>query len=651
MNQAKHYSAKSRHNPPLLGLITLVTIVYLLYYLWWRATATLNPQAPVFSWVLWLAEAFGAFNYLLFAWMTHDVSPKVRGRAPKAGIKVDILVPTYNEDPEILEATLTGCNRIAYPHKTYVLDDGKREAIRELAMNLGCCYITRPTNEHAKAGNINFALSMTDGEFIVILDADMIPQPGFIDRALGYFEDRKLALVQMPQEFYNQDSIQHDQKAPDWHEQSLFFRVIQPGKNHTNSAFWCGSPSIVRRAALEDVGGVATETITEDIHTSVRLHSRGWSTLFLNEPLAFGIAPQTIKSFLLQRLRWAQGTMQLYRSSESPLWVHGLSWQQRLSYLSSFLAYFEAFQKLTLLMTPTLIILFNIFPMQVNASTFILHWVPYFALSILANQVGGRGYFRYYKTEKYNILKMMIFIQSTLTLFQRSSLKFKVTPKSVDDSVYTNERKTLRLYMGIFGFITGTILYGFLQVIIKHGTALGLETALIALFWAVYNAMLIFTGVQGVLRKQHERKQYRFPVDLDAEICDSKFSAVVAKVRLTNLSITGAGLISYGKGPVDGSGLLLHFDTPDQKCIYLPIDKIHHKHKDSSGQLRAGLSFARRTGIYRERLFAYLFIDVLADQILDGGVGRRRLPSPDGAPGRGQLPAFIPARVFENAGE
>jgi len=86
------------------------------------------------------------------------------------------------------------------------------------------------------------------------------------------------------------------------------------------------------------VGGVATENITEDIHTSVRLHSRGWSSLFVNEPLAYGIAPQTIQSFLLLRLRWARGAMQLYRGGQSLLWIPGLSLSQRVSYLSSFLA-------------------------------------------------------------------------------------------------------------------------------------------------------------------------------------------------------------------------------------------------------------------------------------------------------------------------
>ena len=640
MNEPKQTIAKNRSNPLLLGFISVVSIIYMLHYLWWRATATINPHAPVFSWLLLLAEAFGVFNYILFAWMTHDISSKAPFYRPKHGVTVDIFVPTYNEDQEILEATLTGCKKITYPHKVYVLDDGKRPDIEKLALQLKCNYIARPTNDHAKAGNINYALSRTNGQFIVILDADMIPQPDFLDQTLGYFEaNEKLAFVQMPQEFYNRDSIQHDQGTPDWHEQALFFRVIQPGKNHSNSAFWCGSPSVVRRKALEDVGGVATETITEDIHTSVRLHSHGWSSLYLDEPLAFGIAPQTVKSFLLQRLRWAQGTMQLYRSKDSPLWIKGLSWQQRFSYLSSFLAYFESFQKLGFLLTPTLIILFNIFPLQVDAAMFLLHWVPYFAINVLANQMGGRGFFKYYNTEKYNVLKMIIFIESTLTLFSGRRLNFKVTPKSVGDSVYEDERRALVLYMGIFGFLTGTIIYGFLRIIILHGTILAFEAALVAIFWATYNAMLVFAGIHGVLRKQHDRRHYRFPVRLDGEIYDSNSPAAFARVRLENLSISGAGLVLREKSwghrgslmllSISGAGLIspekswenqgdlmLHFDTPDDKCIILPIEKILPARMDAGGQVHIGLSFARQPSIYRDRLFEYLFIDISANQAL-----------------------------------
>jgi cellulose synthase (UDP-forming) len=616
MKYATNAPRGDNHQIPLLyRIISAISIAYFLYYLWWRAASTLNPDALVFSWVLLLAEAFGVLSYILFSWMTQDISPNRTSKPPRTGLSVDIFIPTYNENIEILEATMVGCRKIKYPHRTYILDDGKRDEIKKLATLLGCIYLSRPTNEHAKAGNINYALTKTSGEFIVVLDADMVPQPDFLDRTLGYFEDEKLAFIQMPQEFYNQDSIQHDQGQKHWHEQSLFFRVIQPGKNHSNSAFWCGSPSVVRRKALEEVDGVATETITEDIHTSVRLHRNGWSSFFLNEVLAYGIAPQTIKSFLVQRLRWAQGTMQLYRSSESPLWIKGLTVRQRLSYLSSFLAYFESFQKLILIMMPVFIIMFHIFPMRVSVLDFLLHWAPYFALNVWANSIGGRGYFRYFQTEKYNILKMAVFVQSTLTLFHTRSLQFKVTPKSVDDSVYKEERRTLRVYMVILGAMTGAIFYGLFRTIFQPTTSLEKEAYLIAIFWAGYNAMLIFIGIHEVLEKSHERKQYRFPVNLRGELHHGGYVGDVLNVQVENFSITGASLILDHQYLADNnSRFLLHIHIASRKLIVLEIGKIHRQVRDAEGRIHVGISFIDKQDFYRERLFEYLFVYVPAMQ-------------------------------------
>ena len=610
MQHSKNSPLSKIRESRLIKWVSAVSIAYFIYYLWWRASSTLNPAAPVFSWILLLAEAFGVLSYLLFSWMTREISPIRPHRAPKAGLSVDVFIPTYNESLEILEATMVGCNTIAYPHKTYVLDDGRREEVRRLAERLGCDYLTRPSNEHAKAGNINHALGFTHGEFIVILDADMVPQRDFLHRTLAYFEDKKLAVIQLPQEFYNQDSIQHDGKSSEWHEQLLFFRVIQPGKNYSDSAFWCGSPSLVRRVALEQIGGVATETITEDIHTSVRLHSHGWSSLFVNEPLAFGIAPQTIRAFLLQRLRWAQGTMQLYRSAESPLWVPGLSLKQRLSYLSSFLAYFESFQKLILLLTPTIIILFNVFPMRVNVFVFMAHWLPYFGLNVLANQLGGRGYFRYHQTERYNILKMIVFIESTLILFQRKALTFKVTPKTVDQSVYQKERQALRLYFAILGMLVVTIGLGFLKVTRLGVGGLGMDSAFFALGWALYNALLVLSGVRMVLSKPHERKQYRFPVALEGYLLSEKPFAQPARVWVENLSTQGAGIMTVNADSLDGGELFLQLDAHGARRIQLPVSQLHVSRQVLGAQYYFGLSFAQRQDADRERLFEYLFVDL-----------------------------------------
>jgi cellulose synthase (UDP-forming) len=596
------------NNSPLIKVFSCAAAIYFVYYLVWRAVNTINPDFQFFSWLLWGAEAFGVVSYILFAWITADISPITPHKKPDAGKQVDVLVPTYNESLEILEATLIGCREIRYPHTTYILDDGNRPQVKKLAERLGCKYIARPTHEHAKAGNINYALTKTKGEFLVVLDADMVPQPEFLDRTLGYFNDPKLALIQLPQEFYNLDSIQHAKNQTSWHEQSLFFRVIQPGKNHSNSAFWCGSPSVVRRSAIESIGGVATETITEDIHTTVRLHSRGWKTLFINEALAFGIAPQTIRAFLLQRLRWAQGTMQLYRSKESPLWIHGLSWKQRFSYLASFMAYLESFQKFILITLPVIILTFNIFPMRVNFLEFFLRWGIYFGLNLLANQIGGRGVFHYFKTEKYNLLKTIIFMQSTLTLFSKKPLSFKVTPKEVDDNVYRQERKSMRWFMGFLGFLVGAMAYSLFHIYTSDVTPATADMLAVAFFWASYNSLIIIMALREVFSKRHERKQYRFPVQAKGRLYGQPLDVPYLKANLYDLSISGAGITVKGKLPVDVLDLRLEIIPGDFSSFTVPVKKVFLRGDSGAQFSRVGTLFAEDLGPQREMLFEYLFI-------------------------------------------
>ena len=596
------------HNPPFLGLINIITVVYLAYYLWWRVTASLNPQAPFFSWILLIAEGFGVVNYLLFAWMTRTVAPARPFFTPRPGLSVDIFIPTFNEDLDVLQATICGAMGIRYPHLTWVLDDGRRPEVEALARRLGAKYMTRPDSQHHKAGNINHALQHTGGEFIAILDADMVPQPDYLDRTLGYFEDDKLALVQMPQEFYNQDSIQHDSRRRYWHEQTLFFRVIQPGKNHTNSAFWTGSPSVMRRAALEDIGGVATETVTEDIHTSVRLHSRGWMSYFLNEVLAYGIAPQTINSFLLQRLRWAQGTMQLYRSQDSPFWKPGLSFRQRISYMASFLAYAESIQKILLICTPTIIILFEVFPMSVNGLSFVMHWLPYFFLTILANKIAGRGYFNWFQTEKYNLLKTIIFLQSFLWLIWPKPLKFQVTPKSVDNNVYKKERGSLRAYMVLFGIIIGVSFAGIARLSTGLSTAVHPTHYAVAIIWAVFNAGIILLGIRDVLSKKHNRREYRFPFKTPATLFSVGEKSLIT-VMIENISYHGVGFKVSDKVELPRDQLSIYFQTPTDEYLVLPLSTLK-VHKRWFGHRWVGAKFELPVEEDHRRLTELLFVSL-----------------------------------------
>jgi cellulose synthase (UDP-forming) len=271
--------------PALVRSLCLLAIAVNVYYLAWRLLGTFNPQALWLSALLWAGEAYGLVVLTLHIFLTWDTRVLERRFGlrpgedlsaavlpPPAPHSVDVFVPTYNESVGLLRKTVIAAREMTLPHRTWVLDDGRRSEVEQMCEELDVGYLTRSSNEHAKAGNINAALACTDGEFVVVLDADFIALPQLLERTLGHFErDDKLAFVQLPQTFYNADSIQHVDggSGSSWHEQSLFYDVIQPGKNRWNAAFWCGSPAVIRRTALESVGGAATSTITEDILTSI----------------------------------------------------------------------------------------------------------------------------------------------------------------------------------------------------------------------------------------------------------------------------------------------------------------------------------------------------------------------------------------------
>lgn len=594
------------HRPRVAHALAVMTAAYLVYYLVWRASETLNPAALAFSLVLLAADAQGIVSFFLFAFMTWNLETRPPFRLA-AGLTVDVFMPTFNEPVEVLEATLTGCAGITYPHTTYVLDDGRRPEVEALAARLGCRYLTRPDNRHAKAGNLNAALARTGGEFIVILDADTVPQPDYLDRTLGYFVDERVALVQLPQEFYNLDSVQHvtgESTSSVWHEQTLFYRVIQPGKNRWNAAFWCGSPSVVRRAALDSVGGVATETVTEDIHTTIRLHGRGWKTIFHDEVLAYGIAPQTLEAFAIQRLRWAQGAMQLLRSRENPLIAPGLTLAQRLNYVASMGTYFDAFQKLVYVLTPAMILLTGALPLRVDAVSFLLHWAPYMLLGMLANMALGRGYFRYLRVEEYNLLKMFTFAWAATILVWPRPLRFRVTPKAVKGGVALRERRQVAPNLAVLGFVALSMVIGAANLLWRlFGAHQDRGIAVATMFWATVTGAVLAFGIVDVLRRFHQRSSYRFPTRIPATISAKRGARGPATVY--DLSRHGAGLLtSADLRP--GARVSTTLRLPDGPVTVSA--RVAHLRTLPNGQRIVGIRFRSLEDASARRLLAFLFV-------------------------------------------
>ena len=568
---------------PIARVIALVALFYTFYYLWWRTFNSLNIAMLWFSLPLLFAEIHGAINSFLFMFMTWDQKPVAHPAAP-AGRTVDIFIPTYNEDLSILRMTILGAKNVQYPHETWVLDDGRRPELRELCESMGVHYLTRENNAHHKAGNINAALAQTSGEFIAIFDADQVPLPKFLDNTLGYFVDEKVAFVQTPQEFYNLDSVQHKtdwQKGQSWHEQSLFYNVIQPGKNRWNSAFWCGSNSVMRRSALLSVGGIATETVTEDIHTSLRVHSAGWKSIYHNEMLSMGLAPQDFQAFTVQRLRWGQGAMQVLRR-ENPFFKVGLSLGQRINYIASMITYFEAFQRLIYTLAPALVLLTAILPLHVSVLPFVLHFLPYFALGMLANFALGKGHFRPMETERFNLLKMATFIKASLALVGIEPKAFKVTPKAASKGIGAIARLAWPYY-ALMGVLLVSMAVGGLRLAGLFGGAEGNSAALLASEgWALFNIFIIMGAIRVVMKHVTRRNTYRFPLQahVNVHVKNRSLSGVT-----TNIHEQGLALLLSEPLP-EGTNAHIEMQLPNGIVEgTLVVRGCHRTHETSDGKL------------------------------------------------------------------
>lgn len=490
------------------GLV-LLSIGVTSYYLYWR-TGTFNPDAPLFSAILYAAEVYGFITSLMFFFMVWNLKER-RTRPAPPGYRVDVFIPTLNEDLETLEKTIKGCLNMRYPHRTYVLDDGNRRKVRELCEKLGCYYIARKDNKHAKAGNLNHALTRTDGDLIAIFDADHVPEPDFLEKTLGYFWDERVAFVQTPQDFYNVDSYQHRiVRGKLWHEQSLFFKVIMRGKDRHNATFFCGSCAVIRRKALEDIGGFATGTVTEDIHTSIRLHAKGWKSVYHPETLAYGVAPSTMKPFKTQRERWGQGAMQVLLR-DNPLWVRGLTIKQRINYIASMTTYFDGFQKLIYYVAPVVVLLTGTFPISVSLAEFLPIFIPHMVLSIWAFEEMSRGYGKFLLLEQYNMARFVSFMKSVIGFFRFGKLGFRVTDKKVNGN--SRFREVIPQFLVFVLSLTGIV-----WAIVNFPKLVNRDLYLANMFWALINLGLATGCVAWTLGKKQLRRDFRFPANFPARI-------------------------------------------------------------------------------------------------------------------------------------
>ncbi len=522
-------------NEGVIRCAAIVAVTWGAVYLGWRAIDTWHGIEPVLFLLLFACEFFGWAMLVSFCFLAWRIPPTTRPpiRQPH---RVDVLVCTYNEGLDVLEATLLGCAGISYPHETWVLDDGRREAVRALAEQTGARYVTRPDNCHAKAGNINHALRVVDGDLLLVLDADHVPQPDILDATVGYFDDPKVALVQTPQDFSNHDSFQHFETGR--HDQSMFFEVILAGKDRHNGVYWCGSAAVIRREALTEVGGVATETIAEDFHTTIKMHSRGWKTRYHGETLVQGLAPHDLSAYLLQRDRWARGNLTVFRTPQSPFSAPNLSITQRVSYLSSLLAYFVPLQRLGLLVVLTVMLISGQLPFHATLAGFLIFWVPWIAVDLVASTLLCRGRASLWDGTYSLMLTMEIFARASLVVLRPTASTFRVTPKDGIDDGGGRALKQLHLLIGIAAVLCSAIAVRALTALgIASLPNLGGAPLIIGLVLGVWELSLVLAVLVKVGHRRQLRHHYRTPT----EVAGRAGGEIVQIVDLTPL---GAGLIA-----------------------------------------------------------------------------------------------------------
>jgi cellulose synthase (UDP-forming) len=366
-------------------------------------------------------------------------------------IKVDIYIPVYGEPLEEIRATAMAARNVYGKHRTYILDDGDSDEVMAMAKRVGVEYIRRPVHTNAKAGNINYALSVTNGDFYLILDADFVAEPTILYETIPFFENDNLAFVQTPQFYDNQNNFVST--AANF-MQNVFYSLIQSGKNRFNAAFCVGTNVVFRRKAVESIGGMVTKSKSEDIWTSLHLHEKGYDSVYIPTVLAVGKTPETLMAYSKQQLRWATGSFEIFLRA-NPLTRRHLTVDQRLQYFATTSYYFIGFSVLLLLLLPPLQIFFNLSPIATTIP--IWQWALMYSgfyVSQLVLAFYTMGGFKF-KTLMLSNVSFPIYIKAFFNALTRHDQAWHATNTVSYDSPFNYVR--IQVYVFIFLLLTSIV--------------------------------------------------------------------------------------------------------------------------------------------------------------------------------------------------
>jgi cellulose synthase (UDP-forming) len=562
---------RTLHRAVLLGIAALLT----LRYLWWRWTATLAPLGWTWdaaaSWSLFLLEGLallGSLSSLLIMSRTRSRSAEAdagMGWWGRRVSRVAVLIPTYNEELEVLERTIVGAKALVWSNlDVLVLDDGRRDWLREFCAAQGVGYLRRKDNSHAKAGNVNAALRwLADDEdppdFIAVLDADFVPHADFLIRTVALFADPKIGLVQTPQHFFNPDPIQHNlglsRSYPD--EQRLFFDHLQPARDAWGIAFCCGTSSIARWTALEEVGFLPTESVTEDFMLTLTLRAAGWDTAYLAEPLTEGLAPEGLKEYVTQRARWCLGMMQIARSRVGPFSQSALRLRDRWSVIDAGLYWLTTFPfRIAALIYPLLYWYFEITAVNASVPEVVAYFGTYFVWTVAALNILTRGTVVPLVNDISQLLGAIPITRAAFVgLLRPHGHPFRVTAKGGDRTQVVVQWRlalpaiVLLLLTGV-GLVLGIVTDRFAYFGAGDGKA-------VVLVWTLYNLIVLMGTVLVCI----ELPRFETHIADRPELCQMAFPSATGRAWLTDLVQDRARLVGHqlpqgetGRLQIDGVG-------------------------------------------------------------------------------------------------
>ncbi|MDO5531232.1 UDP-forming cellulose synthase catalytic subunit [Sutterella sp.] len=536
-----------------LSLLILITLSILVStrYLWWRYSETLNfdtPAGAFFSLTLVAAETYAWVVMLLGDFQVFWVlerrpvpCPADRSTWPH----VDIFIPSYNEPLEVVRPTVNAALAMDWPREklhVWILDDGSRDEFRDWAAGAGAGYIRREKHNHAKAGNINHALTKVSGDFVAIFDCDHVPVRSFLQMTVGWMlRDPKIALVQTPHHFYSEDPFERNLglEVGEPEENALFHDFIQKGNDAWNATMFCGSCAVMRRKALDEVGGIAIETVTEDAHTSLKLNRRGWSSAFIGIPLAAGLSTETLSGHVGQRIRWARGMIQIFRL-DNPVFGRGLSFGQRMCFLNAMIHFLHGLPRLIFLLAPLPYLLFGIYVIQADAASIFAFVFPHLVHSTITTGVIQRGYRTPFLATVYEaILSWYILLPTTVALFAPKHGKFNVTAKGGMVEKRYIDWAISKPYLFLIALNLLGLALAVKSTFFSAGTPEYLSLAING-GWTFYNLVILGATIAVAIETVQERRFPRVRTQLPAMILGTDGRSWAA--TLTDFSQQGASV-------------------------------------------------------------------------------------------------------------